>query len=45
MKGNSIAARIYLAIQAQEIIAEELDGYLKELDKEIRQAGKSLKKI
>ncbi len=41
---KAIAARIYLALQAQEIIAEELDRHLKELDKEIRRARKELNK-
>ena len=39
-----MAARIYLALRAKEIIAEELDKLLKEMDKEIRKARKELKK-
>ena len=39
---KAIAARIYLALQAKEIIAEEFDKLLKEMDKEIRKARKEL---
>lgn len=37
---KAIATRIYLALQAKEIIVEELDKLLKEMDKEIRKARK-----
>ena len=39
---KAVAERIYLALQAKEIIAEELDKLLKEMDKEIRKARKEL---
>ena len=41
---KALAARIYLALQAKENIAEELDKLLKEMDKEIRKARKELNK-
>lgn len=39
---KAIAEKIYLLLQAKEIIAEELDQHLKALDKEIKRARKEL---
>ena len=40
---KAIAEKIYLLLQAKEIIADELDKHLRELDKEVRQARRKLR--
>lgn len=42
---KSIAAKIYMLLEAKEIIADELDKHLRELDKEVRSARRKLRKI